>query len=103
MERRKFLGSAAVAGSVAAAALPAQAQGTPAVKWRMSTSWPKSLDTIYGSADQLCKRVGELTEGRFTIQCFAGGEVVPPAQNMEAVSNGTVEVNHVLASGFFWQ
>ncbi len=101
MERRKFLGSAAVAGSVAAAALPAQAQGTPGVKWRMSTSWPKSLDTIYGSADQLCKRVGELTEGRFTIQCFAGGEVVPPAQNMEAVSNGTVEVNHVLASGFF--
>jgi TRAP-type mannitol/chloroaromatic compound transport system substrate-binding protein len=101
MERRKFLGSAAVAGSVAAAALPAQAQGIPAVKWRMSTSWPKSLDTIYGSADQLCKRVGELTEGKFTIQCFAGGEVVPPAQNMEAVSSGTVEVNHVLASGFF--
>lgn len=100
MERRKFLGSTAVLGMASAAATSAYAQGTPAVKWRMSTSWPKSLDTIYGSADQLCKRVGELTDGKFTIQCFAGGEIVPPPQNMEAVSSGTIEVNHVLASAF---
>jgi len=103
MERRKFLGSTAVAGVASVLATSAHAQATPApaaVKWRMSTSWPKSLDTIYGSADQLCKRVAELTEGKFTIQCFAGGEIVPPAQNMEAVSSGTIEVNHVLASAF---
>ncbi len=85
---------------LATLAVPALAQTAPTVKWRMSTSWPKSLDTIYGSADRLCKRVAELTEGRFEIRPFAGGEIVPPAQNMEAVSNGTIECNHVLASAF---
>src|SRR6478735_11156187 len=82
MERRKFLGSTAVAGMASALAASAHAQATAApVKWRMSTSWPKSLDTIYGSADQLCKRVGELTDGAFEIRAFAGGELVPPGQN----------------------
>jgi TRAP-type mannitol/chloroaromatic compound transport system substrate-binding protein len=101
MQRRSFLDKAAMAGVVGAFAAPAMAQTSPSIKWRMSTSWPKSLDTIYGSADHLCQRVSELTDGKFTIQCFAGGEIVPPAQNMEAVSNGTIEVNHVLASAYF--
>lgn len=100
MQRRRFLHRSGAAAGLAALAAPALAQGTPAVKWRMSTSWPKSLDTMYGSAEQLCKRVGELTEGKFEIRCFAGGEIVPPPQNMEAVSSGTVECNHVLASAF---
>ena len=84
----------------AAVSRDANAQELPAVKWRMSTSWPKSLDTMYGSAEQLCKRVAELTGNKFQIQCFAGGEVVPPAQNMDAVSAGTIECTHVLASAF---
>jgi TRAP-type mannitol/chloroaromatic compound transport system substrate-binding protein len=100
MERRKFLARTGVTTALGALAAPAIAQGTSAVKWRMSTSWPKSLDTIYGSADELCKRVGELTEGKFEIRAFAAGEIIPPAQNMDAVSSGTVEVNHVLASAF---
>jgi len=102
MQRRRFLTQAATAAGagLAAAALPAAAQSSPAVRWRMSTSWPKSLDTIYGSADELCRRVGELTEGRFEIRCFPGGEIVPPSQNMDAVSNGTVECNHVLSTMF---
>jgi TRAP-type mannitol/chloroaromatic compound transport system substrate-binding protein len=100
MQRRAFLDKTSIVGVLGAIAAPAMAQSTPNIKWRMSTSWPKSLDTIYGSAEHLCKRVSELTEGKFQIQCFAGGEIVPPAQNMEAVSNGTIEVNHVLASAF---
>ncbi len=55
---------------------------------------------MYGSADHLCKRVAELTDGKFEIRPFAGGEIVPPAQNMDAVSNGTIECSHVLASAF---
>lgn len=100
MQRRRFLERAGATTGLATLALPAMAQNAPSVKWRMSTSWPKSLDTIYGSAEELCKRVGELTEGKFEIRTHAGGELVPPPGNMDAVSNGTVECNHVLASHF---
>jgi TRAP-type mannitol/chloroaromatic compound transport system substrate-binding protein len=78
--------------------MPAVAQSQPTVRWRMSTAWPKSLDTLFGSADELCKRVSALTDGKFEIRCFPGGEIVPVPQNMDAVSNGTVECNHLLAT-----
>src|SRR5919199_1919827 len=97
MQRRRFLKQAGAPTAMAGLALPAFAQGKQ-VKWRMSTSWPKSLDTIYGSADEFCKRVSELTEGGFEIRPFAGGEIVPPGQNLDSVSNGTIECNNVLAS-----
>ncbi|ARP90763.1 ABC transporter substrate-binding protein [Bordetella genomosp. 9] len=102
MQRRRFLAHAAGAAGagLAGVAAPAIAQSNPAVRWRMSTSWPKSLDTIYGSAEELCKRVAQLTEGKFEIRPFPGGELVPPAQNMDAVSNGTVECNHVLSTAY---
>ncbi|WP_353194825.1 ABC transporter substrate-binding protein, partial [Pusillimonas noertemannii] len=101
MKRRRFLTQAAAAAagaSLAAAGLPAAAQGATSIRWRMSTGWTKSLDAIYGSAQELCDRVSELTEGKFEIRPFPAGELVPYAQNMEAVSNGTIECNHVLAT-----
>ncbi len=100
MQRRRFLNQVAGAGGVgiAAVAAPAFAQGNPTVRWRMSTSWPKSLDTMYGSVEGLCRRVAEVTEGKFEIRPFTGGEIVPLAQNMDAVSNGTIECNHVLST-----
>lgn len=100
MQRRRFLTqvAAATGAGLATVGMPAIAQNAPAVRWRMSTGWPKSLDAIYGSAAELCKRVGQLTDGKFEIRAFPGGEIVPYAQNMEAVSNGTVECNHVLAT-----
>ncbi len=100
MQRRRLFKNAGATAGLMALTLPATAQSTEHVKWRMSTSWPKSLDTIYSSADEMCKRVAELTDGKFEIRAFAGGELVPPAQNMDAVSAGTVECNHVLASFF---
>ena len=102
MQRRRFLAQAAGAAGagLAAVGMPAVAQSAPAVRWRMSTSWPKSLDTIYGSAEDFCKRVAQLTEGKFEIRAFPGGELVPAAQNMDAVSNGTVECNHVLSTAY---
>lgn len=102
MQRRRFLAQAAGAAGAGLATLgmPAVAQSAPSVRWRMSTSWPKSLDTIYGSAEDLCKRVAQLTEGKFEIRAFPGGELVPAAQNMDAVSNGTVECNHVLSTAY---
>ncbi len=100
MQRRGFLKQAGAAAALGTLAAPALAQSKQQVKWRMSTSWPKTLDAMYGSADEMCKRVHDLTDGGFEIKCHAGGELVPPAQNMDAVSNGTVECNHVLASFF---
>lgn len=101
MQRRRFIGSAGAALGAATLAAPAMAQQNPQVRWRMSTAWPKSLDSIYGSVEELCARVGQLTDGRFEVRPYAGGELVPPLQSMEAVSQGTVECNHVLASFFF--
>ncbi|MDB5796863.1 MAG: transporter substrate-binding protein [Paucimonas sp.] len=100
MQRRSFVKRAAGAAALATVSGAAFAQSAASVKWRMSTGWPKSLDTVYGSADDMCKRVAELTEGKFEIRPFAGGEIVPPNQNMDAVANNTVECNHVLASFF---
>ena len=102
MRRRGFLDKMAVAGGagIAALAAPAALAQQATVRWRMATAWPKSLDNMFGSAEALCKRVGELTGGKFEIRCFPAGEIVPPPQLMDAVSNGTVECNHVLSSFF---
>src|SRR5438046_487217 len=78
MKRREFLKSAGVglAASTAVAA-PAIAQSMPELKWRMATSWPKSLDTLFGGAEYFGKRMAEMTDNKFQIQVFAAGEIVP--------------------------
>ncbi len=104
VNRRKFL-KAAGAGGVAAAATtiaaPAIAQTNPEVKWRMQASWPKSLDTLYGGVELICKRVGELTDGKFQIQPFAAGEIVGGLQVLDAVQNNTVECGHTALYYYF--
>ena len=71
MRRRQIL--KAGLGSAAAAALsaPAIAQGAPSIRWRLTSSFPKSLDITYGATEQFCRYVAELTDGRFVIQQFA--------------------------------
>jgi TRAP-type mannitol/chloroaromatic compound transport system substrate-binding protein len=99
MKRRNFLKQAATGLAATAVASPAIAQTAgETVRWRMATSWPKSLDTIYGSVEGLCKRVSQLTDGKFEIRPFASGELVPALQVFDAVSNGTVECGHTLTS-----
>ncbi len=98
MERRKFLKNASV-GTVAAAATtalaaPAIAQTAPKVSWRLTSSFPKSLDTIYGASEVMAKAVSEATDGNFQIQVFAAGELVPGLQAADAVTNGTLEMCH---------
>ena len=68
MKRRDFLKVTAM-GAVggAAVAAPAIAQSMPELKWRMPTSWPKSLDTLYGGAEIMAKYVGEATDNKFQI------------------------------------
>jgi TRAP-type mannitol/chloroaromatic compound transport system substrate-binding protein len=105
INRRKFLKSSAVGGLGAAAATtiaaPAIAQSNPVVKWRQTTSWPKSLDTLYGGAEHIAKRVAEMTDGNFQIQTFAAGEIVPGLQVLDAVQNNTVECGHTALYYYF--
>jgi len=94
MERRSFLKKAATGVAASAVAAPAIAQSQPTINWRMVASWPKSLDTLYGGAELICKRVGEATGGKFNIKLFAAGEVVGGLQVLDAVQAGTVECGH---------
>jgi TRAP-type mannitol/chloroaromatic compound transport system substrate-binding protein len=94
MKRRDFITSAGLGVAGAAVAAPAIAQSMPETKWRMTSSFPKSLDTIYGASEVFVKAVAEATDNKFQIQLFASGEIVPGLQAADAVSNGTVEMCH---------
>jgi TRAP-type mannitol/chloroaromatic compound transport system substrate-binding protein len=104
MKRRDFikvtgLGVAGAAATTIAA--PAIAQSMPELKWRMTASWPKALDTIYGGAEQMCKAIAEATDNKFQVQLFAAGEIVPGLQVLDAVQNGTVEMGHTSSYYYF--
>jgi TRAP-type mannitol/chloroaromatic compound transport system substrate-binding protein len=94
MQRRHFVKGAGLAAAAATVASPAVAQSMPEIKWRLTSSFPKSLDTLYGVSEVFAKRVAEITDNRFLIQPFAAGEVVPGLQALDAVSNSTVECCH---------
>ncbi|PZU89014.1 MAG: ABC transporter substrate-binding protein [Chelatococcus sp.] len=97
MKRRQFIQTAAAGAAATAVAMPAVAQSAPEIKWRLASSFPKSLDTIYGGAEVMAKMVSELTDGKFQIQVFAAGEIVPALQAADAVTNGTVEMCHTVS------
>ena len=105
MQRRKFLRTAGVGAAAtvttAAIAAPAIAQSAPELNWRMTSSFPKSLDTLYGGAERLAKIVAEATDNKFQIRIFAAGEIVPGLQVIDAVQNGTVEMGHTASYYFF--
>ncbi len=101
MQRRSFLKNTAVAAGAGTIAAPALAQAQATVNWRLASSFPKTLDTIAGSADHFVKRVAQLTGGKFLIRQFAAGEIVPGLQVMDAVQAGTVEIGHTPAYYYF--
>ena len=97
MKRRDFLKVTAAGAAVTAVASPAIAQSSPEIKWRMTSSFPKSLDTIYGGGEYFVKQVAEMTDNKFQIQLFQAGEIVPGLQAFDATSNGTVEACHTVS------
>ena len=100
MKRRNFLTAAVGGGAAAALAAPAIAQ-SPQLQWRMTSGFPRSLDTLFGPAEGFAAHVAELTGGNFQIQVFPAGEIVPTPQAAEAVGTGTVEMAHT-ASYYYW-
>src|SRR3954463_8905008 len=94
MKRREFLTAAGIGLAGSAVAAPAIAQSAPEVKWRLTASWPKSPDNLYGGCEYFAKRVAEITDNKFQIQVFAAGEIVPGLQVLDAVQNGSVEMGN---------
>jgi len=101
MDRRSVIKNAGIAGVLAAGAAPVvHAQGAT-IRWRLASSFPKALDTIYGAAETFAKKVGELSGGKFTISVHAGGELMPAGAVLDGSSNGTVEMAHTAPYYFF--
>ena len=100
MKRRQFLKVASAGIAASAVAAPAIAQSMPEVRWRLTASWPKSLDTLWGSCETFSKYLAEATDNKFQVQSFAAGEIVPGLQVLDAIENGTVEACHTAAYYF---
>jgi TRAP-type mannitol/chloroaromatic compound transport system substrate-binding protein len=97
MQRRDFLKAGGLAVAATAVAKPAIAQSAPEVQWRLTSSFPKSLDVTYGGAEVFAKQVADLTDNRLKIQLLAAGEIVPGLQALDVVSAGTVEIAHTVS------
>ncbi|HPK32169.1 MAG: TRAP transporter substrate-binding protein [Ottowia sp.] len=95
MDRRSLIKRAGIAGVLAAGAAPA-VHAQAAVRWRLASSFPKSLDTIYGGAEVMAKKVKEMSGGKFEISVHAGGELMPPFGIVDGLQNGTVEMGHTV-------
>src|SRR5262245_62325533 len=100
--RRNFLTKASgVVATIAAAAIidAPNVIAQPKVQWRMSTAWTRSLD-VQGTAEQLAKVVEEASKGRFHIEVFPGGQIMPQFECFDAASKGTIEA--FMAVPFYW-
>ena len=101
MDRRFVIKNAGLAGVLAAGIAPAIVHAQAAVRWRLTSGFPKSLDTIYGAAETFANKVKEMTGGKFEIAVHAAGELVPMPGLVDAVSNGTVEMGHTAPYYYF--
>jgi TRAP-type mannitol/chloroaromatic compound transport system substrate-binding protein len=91
MDRRSLIQRAGIAGVLATGIAPA-VHAQAAVRWRLASSFPKSLDTIFGSAETFSRAVKELSGGRFEVSVHAAGELMPAFGVVDAIQNGTIEM-----------
>jgi TRAP-type mannitol/chloroaromatic compound transport system substrate-binding protein len=101
MDRRKFIaGTGGVAGILAASVAPAVHGQSASIRWRLASSYPKALDTLYGAAEVFAKKVGELSGGKFVISTHAAGELMPAFGILDGVQQGAVECGHT--AGYYY-
>ena len=101
MDRRSLIKNAGIAGVLAAGVAPAVHAQAAAIRWRLASSFPKALDTIYGAAEVFSKQVGLISGGKFQITVATPGEIVPAFGVVDAVQAGTVEMAHTAPYYFF--
>ena len=100
MDRRFLLKNAGIAGVLAAGIAPA-VHAQAAIRWRIVSSFPKSLDTLFGVCDVFAKKVSDMTGGKFVITTHAAGELMPALGVLDGVSNATVEMAGTASYYFF--
>ena len=100
MDRRSLITHAGIAGVLAAGIAPA-VHAQAAMRWRIASSFPKSLDTLFGVCDVFAKKVSDMTGGKFVISTHAAGELMPAFGVLDGVSNGTVEMANTAPYYFF--
>jgi TRAP-type mannitol/chloroaromatic compound transport system substrate-binding protein len=101
MERRSFVRSAGIAGVLAAGSAPAIVHAQASLRWRLTSSFPKSLDTLFGVTDVFAKKVSDMTGGKFQISTHAAGEIVPAFGTVDAIQQGTVEMANTAPYYYF--
>lgn len=84
---------------VFALTLTGGASAQDSFRWTMATSWPSGLPPQL-VAELFAERVTEMSDGRLTIDVQPSGAVVGAFDVLDAVSTGTVEMGHSLAS--YW-
>jgi TRAP-type mannitol/chloroaromatic compound transport system substrate-binding protein len=99
--RRQFLKGFGLAAAGASIAAPAIAESNPELEWRLTSSFPPSLDLIYGGAETFAKALDELTDGRFKIRISPAGEIAPALEALDAVADGKAECAHTALS-YYW-
>jgi len=100
MDRRSLIKHAGIVGVLAAGAAPA-VHAQAAIRWRLTSAFPKALDTIYGAAETFSRKVKDMSGGKIEISVHAAGELVPTAGLVDAVQNGTVEMGHTAPYYYF--
>ncbi len=101
MQRRRFLQGAGLAGILAAGSAPVIVHAQEVIRWRLASSFPKSLDTIYGAAEDFANALKTMSDGKFEVQVYAAGELVPAFGVLDAVQQGTIELAHTAPYYFF--
>ena len=101
MQRRRFIHHSGIAGVLAADTAPALIHAQANLRWRLASSFPKSLDTIFGAAELFAKKVGEMSGGRFQISVHPAGELLPPFGVVDGVQAATVEMAHTVPYYYF--
>lgn len=100
MKRREFVAGTGMAGILAAGVAPA-VRAQESIRWRLASSFPKALDTIYGAAETFAAKVNAASNGRLTVSVHAGGEIIPPFGVVDGVQQGTIEMAHTAPYYFF--
>ena len=100
MDRRSIIKNAGIAGVLATGIAPA-VHAQPAIRWRIASSFPKSLDTIFGGAETFAKQVKAMSGGKFDVSVHAAGELMPALGVVDGVQQGSIEACHTAPYYFF--
>ena len=99
--RRQFIAGLGAAAAGAGIASPALANPSPDVQWTLTSSFPTSLDLIYGGAQTIAAAVSDMTDGHFTIKPSPAGDIAPALEALDAVGDGRADCAHTALS-YYW-